>query len=67
MTKTQTFCDFCTKEFTETYWDYQPCEIKLNLSGPAQAFESRVAQHVCHGCRKAIVAAWDKLIIKTKQ
>jgi hypothetical protein len=63
MNKIQTFCDFCNKEFTSTYWDEAPCIIALKLGGPAQAYESRYAEHVCNSCRKAIVSAWDKLII----
>jgi len=64
MIKTQTFCDACNKEFTSTYWDEQPCSIQLKLGGPAQSYESRDSQHVCHSCRKAIVAAWDNLFAK---
>jgi len=63
MIKTQTFCDFCGSEFTSNYWDDDPASIQLNLSAPAQAYESRKADHVCRSCRKSIVAAWDKLII----
>jgi len=67
MTKTKTFCDFCSKEFTSTYWDNAPCYIQLWLSAPAQSYESRKAEHVCYECRKAIVSAWDKLITIKKE
>jgi hypothetical protein len=66
MTKTQTFCDFCEKEFVSKYWDDAPCKITLSLGGPAQAFESRAAEHVCNACRHALVERWDSLILSKK-
>lgn len=64
MTKTQTFCDFCGKEITSSCWDEQPCEIHLKLGEPAQAYESRKAEHVCRRCRLRLVSLWDSMIAK---
>jgi len=63
-TQTQTFCDFCGNEFTSSYWDHSPCKITLSYGHPAQAFESRSAEHVCKPCRQKLGEYWQSLILK---
>lgn len=59
-TVTRTYCDICGQEFTDSYWDHQPCHVVLSMSAPAQAYDNKDCKHVCRGCRDNILRSFKK-------
>jgi hypothetical protein len=55
---TRTFCDICSAEFTDPYWDSAPCHVTLQMSAPAQHYDCKDMEHVCRKCRERIADAF---------
>ena len=62
MIKTETYCDLCGKQFTDTYWDAGPCHVVIKMSTPAQQYENHDFEHVCKACR----TEFNELVLKLK-
>jgi hypothetical protein len=56
---TRTFCDICSHEFTQGYWEYAPSHVVLTMTFPAQTGDNRDCKEVCISCRRRILAAFE--------